>query len=981
MSAKRHRASETSNSWLVHANVDLRCGEARLCWLLFAIHFLVLTFHYASKSIRQSTYIDALGAEQLPFVYLLVAICSYPVLLLYGRLVDRYPLRRLISASALVVAANLAVFWWLFGLGAPWVRVVFYLWVGIVGLLLVSQFWSYASLLLDARQAKRLFGFIGAGGLLGGITGGQIARWTSTYFDTRDVLLAAAAVMLLLVLLVGWRGQDGPRMDTTGRHRTPVSARVAGARTDEDETGIESLSQARDGFGVVRRSKYLRLIAALIFLSAMVAQVIDLQFAWVIQANTDSLGERTAAFGNLYSVMGVAAFAFQMLFTARIHRRLGVGFALRVLPATNGFGSVLFGAAALLFPALVLPAVWLLKIAENGLRYSLDQASRELLFLPVPASQRAKAKAFIDVFVQRAAKGAAAIILLIVTVGWISSEPLAPGDAWIRTAAVSVGLIVVWLALIGTTQRQYVAAYRRSLLRRDPESQGELEIEDAATLEVLVEGLGSADPREVLHSLELLSSHGRGRLVPPLMLHHPDIEVRCKTLEILQSEKRSDATPLIETLLADEDPGIRVAATRALASLGRRDVRQLMSARLADPDPRIRAAAVSYLQGLKDPEAHHEADATLALMLADGDPSVRLEAARALGEVEEPNHSADLVRLLYDSEPAVVKGAIAAVLRRAERGPVGPLYTPTLVSHLHNRKLKQDARNALVALGEGIIPALQHFMNDSQEEIWVRRALPKTIARIGGGAALQTLTASLDAKDPFLRRKVMEALLSLCSHDPSLRPRREAIESQIAAETRHYLAALTDLASLGENGTVGFRIVVSEGVSARAEPGAEPPHLLEQLLADRMSDHYGNVFVLLALIYSPRDIRAAYKSLESEQPRLQAHALEYLDNLLVGEVRRLVFAVIDDLPVRDRLRHAKKLFDLQPADADSTLNKLASLPANGDADAAWLSAAALQYIHDRRLVRLYPAIRDAAAGERDPLVIETAASLLEQIGG
>jgi AAA family ATP:ADP antiporter len=977
MPAHRQLPDETS-SWLVHANVDLRRGESRLCWLLFAIHFLVLTFHYASKSIRQSTFIQDLGAAQLPLVYLMLALCSYPVLQLYGRLVDRYPMRRLISGSALVFATNLAIFWWLFGTGERWVSVVFYMWVGIVGLLQVSQFWSYASLLLDARQAKRLFGFIGAGGLLGGIAGGQIARWTSALSETRDVLLVAAAVMLVMVVLVGWRGQEEPRADATGRHRTPVSARVAGARTGEDEAGIESLTQARDGLGVVRRSKYLRLIAAVMFLSAMVAQVIDLQFAWVIETTTESLGQRTAAFGNLYSVMGIAAFAFQMLFTARIHRRLGVGFALRVLPATNGLGSVLFGAAVLLFPILVVPAVWFLKISENGLRYSLDQASRELLFLPVTAERRAKAKAFIDVFVQRAGKGAAAILLFAATVSWATWDTLEPRDAWVRTSAVSLGLIVAWLALIGATQRQYVAAFRQSLLRRDLGSDGELQIEDAATLEVLVEGLGSADPREVLHSLELLSSHGRGRLVPPLMLHHPDVAVRCKTLEILQAEKRSDATPLIETLLADPQPGVRVAATRALAVLGRRDVRQLMSVRLADPDPRIRAAAVSYLEGLEDPEARQEADAALEEMLKDGLAEVRFEAARALGEIDEPRHCAGLVQLLYDSDPTVVKGAIDAVLRRAERGPVGPLYTATLVSHLHDRKLKHDARDALVALGEGIIPALQHFMNDAQEEIWVRRALPKTIARIGGRAALETLTDSLDSKDPFLRRKVMEALLSLCTHDPSLQPRRRAVESQIAEETRSYLGAMTDLASL-DGGTIAFQVVLGDGVSARAKPGAEPPHLLERLLADRMADHHGNIFVLLALIHTPRDIRAAYKSLESEQPRLEAHALEYLDNLLAGDVRRLVFAVIDDLPVRERLRHAKKLFDLEPTDAATTLRRLAALPSNGDADAAWLSAAALQYIHDRRLTHLYAAIRDAASGEREPLVQETAASLLEQI--
>lgn len=961
MASSPNDRSDRARSWLGHLGVDLRCGEVDLCWLLFAIHFLLLTFQYTSKSIRQSIYIDALGAEQLPFVYSLVALCAYPVLKLYGRLVDRWPLHRLFAASSLLVAASLVGFWWLFQAGARWVSVAFYLWIAIVGILLVSQFWSYSSYLLDARQAKRLFGFIGAGGLLGGIAGGQIARWASRLLDTYDALLVAAGVLLLLAVLMRWRGREAVHPEGE-EWKSSVSARIAAARTEEDERGVESLSEARDGLSVVRGSRYLQLIAAVMLVSAMVAQVIDLQFAWAIEQSTTSLNQRTAVFGNLYSVTGLAALGFQLLFTSRIHRRLGVGFALRVLPLSNGLGTVLFAVAAAFVPALLLPAVWLLKIGENGFRYSLDQASRELLFLPVPAHQRAKAKAFLDVFVQRAGKGLAAVALLSVTFGWLSV---------VQSSALSLAWIGLWLVLLVATQPHYVAAFRESLLRRELEPDAALKIDDPATLEALVEGLGSADPREVLHSIELLAAHGRGRLVPPLMLYHGDVAVRCKTLEVLCAEGRCDATALVEKLLADPEPAIRVAATRALAALGSGDVRQLMVARLADPDARIRAAAVSYLAELPDPALGHEVDEALDEMLGDGDAAVRCEAARAIGEIDEPRYQAELVQLLYDADPQVVRRAIDAVSARVARGSVSPLYVPILVSHLHHRKLKHEARSALVGFGESIIPALQHFMNDAQEEIWVRRALPKTIARIGGRGALVALTDSLDAQDHFLRRKVIEALLTLGARDRRLRPRRAAIEAQLAAECRGHLRALVDLVSLG-------------GLSGRAAGVEQPqngsPHLLERLLAERMDDHRSNLFNLLALIHSPRDIRAAFKSLESGRPRLRAHALEYLDNLLAGEVRRLVFAVIDDLPAEERLRHARRLFGLAPADAATTLGRLAAQRPNGDADAAWLTAAALQYIHDHRLEDLYPAIRRAAEGDGEPLVQETAGFLLSRIG-
>ena len=130
----------------------------------------------------------------------------------------------------------------------------------------------------------------------------------------------------------------------------------------------------------------------------------------------------TGGFGNLYVLMSASAFVFQLLFTSRIHRRLGIGFAMRVLPIAMLLGTSGIFLAVAVFPGILLNVCRLLKIGENGLRYSLDQATRELLFFPVPAGVRLKAKAYIDVFVQRSAKAGAGILLLPVTFGWASGQ-------------------------------------------------------------------------------------------------------------------------------------------------------------------------------------------------------------------------------------------------------------------------------------------------------------------------------------------------------------------------------------------------------------------------------------------------------------------------------------------------------------------------------------------------------------------------------
>jgi AAA family ATP:ADP antiporter len=423
---------------LTRLGVDMRPGEGLPAVLLLLYFFLIITFQYATKSLRQAEYIDKLGAQALPLVYFLVAVCSLPVLLIYSRSVDRLPRHHLIAGTSILVAGSLVGFYWLFQLEQPWVPVVFYVWISIVYVLNVSQFWSYSNHIFDPRQAKRLFAFIGAGGLIGGVAGGQVAALATGFVGTYAALFVAAALLLMAGGLI---------YVIHGKHRKESeSARGAAA--------LGKLEAAKGGFQAIMQSRHLQLIALVMLLTVMVAQVVDVQFSKAVQQSTTTLDQRAKFFGNLYSIMGVSALLFQLVFTSRIHRRLGIGFATRVLPVSMGFGTAAVLAAAVLAPPLLLPAALMLKVGENGIRYSLDQATRELLFLPVPSRARLKAKATIDVFVQRFAKGAAALLLLPVFFGFL--PPIQAG--WI-----SFGLIAVWLGVTVLMRRQYVRSFREGL--------------------------------------------------------------------------------------------------------------------------------------------------------------------------------------------------------------------------------------------------------------------------------------------------------------------------------------------------------------------------------------------------------------------------------------------------------------------------------------------------------------------------------------
>jgi AAA family ATP:ADP antiporter len=927
----------------------IRPGEGKIAWAFFLYFLILATSHYAGKSVRQSTYIDVLGADKLPFVYLLVALTSFPVLVLYSRLAERFRQPRLIAVFCLIQSAALLLFFWLYSLDQIWVPLAYYVWMTIAFGIAISQLWSYANHIFDPRQARRLFAFIGAGGLLGGIPGGQIARTVASLFGTRHTLIASALLMLALIVVVGVISRLHRQ-----RHMVSMGEKVS-----------PRIKEARGGFRTVLDNRLLLLIAVLMLLTVVVAQMVDLQFNWAIEQSTEKLDERTEVFGNFFSLMGLFAFFFQLIFTQRIHRVLGVGFGMRVLPSAVAMGTVglILSVSVLPFPLLI--AAWVLKLSETGLRHSLDQATRELLFLPVPSQIRRQAKAFIDVFVQRFAKGVAALVLLTVTFGLLSV---------IQVGWLTLLLTAVWIWVTVMARQEYVRAFRQGLKPVSSDASVSIDTNDITTFTTLVESLGSSDPRMVLHALDLLATHGHGRLVQPLLLYHGDREVRRRTLQVLAKEGRRDTIPLIESTIGDDDPGVRAAAIEALAVLQGEDSQALMLPRLNDPDLRLRSAAIVSLSSSKDPEVASRAEAGLAEMLVDVDPEVRATAAKTLGQIPEPSGCASLVQLLYDSELPVVREAILAVRRRLARDGQNVLYVPILISLMGDRRLKHDAREALVAYGESAINAMILFMRSTDEQIWVRRAVPKTVAILGGSAAAEALVRSLDASDSFLRRKLIEALVYMRSRTPKITIRADIIKRQLRAEAECYLRAMADLWAVSSMYEVHL-----EGPHAQWKAGGQVPTLLQQLLAQGMTHAVANIFGLLMLLYQPADLRAAYRSLTSGQAFLRARALEYLDNTLSGSVRRNVFAVIDDSTPEEKLRQAESTLGITIETPEETLRRLICTDTADNSDGAAFVIGAIYSVYSERLTSFYPLVCTLTSPGQEQLIRETAQWVVSKV--
>lgn len=920
----------------------IRRGERREAWLFFAYFFVLACSQYAVKSVRQATFVDSWGAEQLPWVYLALAVVSFPVLLLYTRAANRYRLHRIIIGFCIVHGLILVAFFELLALPSRWVPVAFYLWSTVGFGVAVSQLWSYAGTVFDARQARRLFAFVGAGGLLGGIPGGLIARMVSGRWGTYSTLLISGVLFVSVAAIV--------LLIERGR---PVTVSVA-ARP----RALRSIDDARGGFRTILGSKLLEMIALMLLLTMMAAQMVDLQFNWAIQSATQGLDHRTSVYGGFFSVMGLVGFLFQIVFTRRLHRGLGVGASMRVLPVTVAMTTVILIAAVGFVPGIIVGAAWLMKLGEGGLRHSVDQATRELLFLPVPPKLRRRGKAFIDVFVQRFGKGVAAVLLLPVSFGWIGMQ---------HVAVMTLVVVLVWLVIAESTRREYVGAFRQGLKSGNVVDPEPVDLENVASLSTLIQGLGSSDARTVIHSLDLLADHGMGRLVTPLLMHHDDPGVRSRTVDVLASEQRQDTIPVIEQAIADRDPVVRRKAIEALATLKQRDAAVMMEERLQDSDPRMRAAAVAFVLNLGRPEAKERARSVLEALLRDPDWRVRREGVKALGYLDEEMGEELLIQVFYDAERMVVREAIRSARQRQKRGHRCALSIPVLIALMGDRGFKHEAREAIVAHGDRAVDSLVMFMNSPDEQIWVRRAIPKTMARMGGPRAVQALMDNLEVGDSLLRSKVIESLATLRRRNRFLKISRDQVKGQIRQETIRYLESLADLATVS-----ALHHLQLVGPHARWKCGGRTPTLLQQFLARRMHQCVDNVFHLLELIHKPDDIRAAARSLQSRDSAMVARALEYLDNRLHGSVRKDVFSVIEDLPVLEKVRNGIQQYDCAAQCPEEMMVRLLKTDLDRDPDAVGLVMGALHDVVIDDLRALLPQVEALADRSTDALVREAA---------
>jgi len=401
-------------------------SDARALRLALFAATAMIAQQVAGKATRDALFLSNFDVTNLPKVVIAAAICSMAGVLLMSRLLSRIAPARLVPALFGLSALLFAGEWVLLATQQRLVSIALYLHMAVFGAILISGFWSIINERFDPHSAKQRVARIAAAAALGGVIGGLLANRVSQWMDVRSMLLFLGGLHLICMRAV--RGIGAPP--------NPVA--------------VDATIEARSGFAVIRNSRYLQWMAALMLSIAVVAALMDYALKAEATARYRDSEALVSFLGTFYAAVGLLGFGLQTLLGPPILKRFGIRATIAVLPAmVTAFGSL----------ATLLPQLWSMVLVRGGhavLTNSLFRSGFELLYTPLPPDQKRPTKGIIDVASDRAGDllGSGLLLLLLFLMPDLPTSVI---------TACGVCIALLALVVIVRINRGYIRQLARNL--------------------------------------------------------------------------------------------------------------------------------------------------------------------------------------------------------------------------------------------------------------------------------------------------------------------------------------------------------------------------------------------------------------------------------------------------------------------------------------------------------------------------------------
>jgi ATP/ADP translocase len=668
---------------LITGLLRIQPGEGRKTGLMFGILFCVVGSFIIGRVARDSLFLSRYPRDYLPYLYIWVAIGVSLQSYCYSWVADRFRRDRLLVltlalAGLLLVAARVLLYW-----VGDWFYPVLWILVELIGSVLIIQAWTLANDVFNSREAKRLFGLVGAGGVVSAVVVGLAVNGALKLIGTADLLFLGAFGLLLGLVLT----QRLARL-TRNELLTSFAERLRGSR--------HPIALFSD-WNRIFTNRHLVLVASLVVLVSLVLTFVDYQFKITAAAAYPVEAQLASFFGMFWAITGAISCVIQFFFTGRVLERFGILLALLLLPSF-----LLGGAVAWLIQPKLLSAT-VLKGTDAVLRYTVNDSTTQLLYVPVPAHWRGRAKAFIDGMVRPLAIGISGVIL-----AWV--VPALPGNS---LGYLLLVLIVAWVIVSVAVRSEYLTALAKTLHHRRYKFDLDSPIPDQIVARIIRTAFQDSDEQHVLQALEMTRHHALVDWSEDLyqLAKRPSPDVRAGALTLLGERALLKDASVVVNHLNDANSLVQAAAVTAYCAIGKERAIPMITHFLKKPELSVRRAALIGLIRYGGLDGVLTSAEQLKAMLQSVDADEREAAAVILGEIRVKNFYHPLLALLIDPVEKVRVAAIhaAALIQTTE-------LLPALVYRLEDSATRAEACEALSVFGASALTVLQRVLDNDQEE-------------------------------------------------------------------------------------------------------------------------------------------------------------------------------------------------------------------------------------------------------------------------
>ncbi|MBZ0241995.1 MAG: HEAT repeat domain-containing protein, partial [Bacteroidales bacterium] len=637
---------------------------------------------------------------------------------------------------------------------------------------------------------------------------------------------------------------------------------------------------------LILKSKHLTYLALIIGISVLVAKLVDYQFSAIASAKIDNPDDLTAFFGFWFSSFNLISLAIQLFVTRKVVGVFGVGTSLFFLP----FGIMMGALLVFVFPELW--AVIILKLIDGSLKQSVNKSATELMALPIPLEIRNQTKSFIDVFVDSVATGIGGLILIFLVTGLDLSTRF--------ISLMILALFFVWIYFARKIRLEYIRSFKSKIeqVKDHQERKTEIDFTNESVLSGLSRVLRQGSEKQILFILGKVKEMPNPYLFDDvrLLLDHQSAVVRAEALRCLYFFRNQSLNDVVLPMIQDSDQQVKSAAFEYLIAHSPENRLELLDQYLNDKDYRVRGAALLSLAF----EARDNPDLSMYFGL-ENRVQKKIQSLPKLKDADEIKFRKTIIlktiaqskltgyyplidQLMADEDKDVVKQAIIAAGQT-----LSPDYINEIAGFLDQEQYKDSARAALIQYGPAIIDSFSAIIANKSWSTALMLHIPAIATKIGTQQSVELLFSLLDHSDIGLRMEALRALNTLKINHSNLGFHHKEVIRRVLDEAHLYMETLQALYTQNTANTIGNK---PGEILQNQEQHAARKSLIA-LLERRLDGNLERIFRLLGLKYPPDDILIIYQSLQSKKPDKRINAIEFLDNLLEQNLKRVLIPIVE----------------------------------------------------------------------------------------